>query len=122
MAFLNIPNVKIEGIVSCVPSEIQLVRECNCLTPDDAEKLIASTGIVERRIANANICSSDLCYEAAERLIDRLGWRKEDIDALIFVSQTPDYILPSTSPIIQERLGLKNHCFSLDISLGCSGY
>ncbi len=62
MGFLTIPNVKIEGIVTCVPSPAQLVVDCECLTLEEAEKLIASTGIVERRIASSTICTSDLCF------------------------------------------------------------
>ncbi|GHN00236.1 3-oxoacyl-ACP synthase [Cytophagales bacterium WSM2-2] len=122
MAFLTIPNIRIEGIVSCVPRSRQLVRDCNCLTSEEADKLIATTGIVERRIADSSICTSDLCFESAKKLIDQLGWQKEEVDALIFVTQTPDYVLPATSPILQDRLGLADSCFTLDISLGCSGY
>ncbi|UVV77833.1 hypothetical protein NXW84_10615 [Bacteroides fragilis] len=53
--------------------------------------------------------------------MDDLKWNKNEIDALIFVSQTPDYILPATSCVLQGKMGFKKECFSLDISLGCSG-
>lgn len=59
---------------------------------------------------------------AAEQLIADLGWDKKEIGALVFVSQTPDYILPATSCILQDKLGLSKDCYSLDISLGCSGW
>lgn len=72
----------------------------------EAEKYIASTSIRERRIADPGVCSSDLCYSAAERLIEDLGWDKSEIECLLFVSQTADYILPATACILQERLGL----------------
>lgn len=122
MAFLSIPNVKITGIVTCVPKKIHLVKDCAGLTSDEAEKLSIATGIRERRIADETICTSDLCFHAAERLIIDLGWNRKDIDALIFVTQTPDYILPATSPLLQQRLQLSDSCFTQDISLGCSGY
>jgi 3-oxoacyl-[acyl-carrier-protein] synthase-3 len=60
--------------------------------------------------------------QATEKLIKDLQWNKDEIDVLIFVTQTPDYILPATSCILQDRLGLKESCYTLDISLGCSGW
>jgi 3-oxoacyl-[acyl-carrier-protein] synthase-3 len=121
MAFLNIPNVKIQGIASCVPKTKQLVDDCRCLTKEDAAKLSATTGIKERRIAG-ELCTSDLCLAAANKLIDELGWERSSIEALVFVTQTPDYILPSTAPLLQNKLNLSEKCLTLDISLGCSGY
>lgn len=59
---------------------------------------------------------------ATEKLIEELNWDKSEIEALVFVSQTPDYILPATSCILQQRLGLPKECYTLDISLGCSGW
>ena len=59
---------------------------------------------------------------AAEELIQRLGWEKHSIEAVVFVTQTPDYYEPATSCIIQNRLGLSTNCMTLDISLGCSGW
>ena len=59
---------------------------------------------------------------AAERIIADLGWDKSDIEALVFVTQTPDYILPATSCVLQQKLGLSKECYTLDISLGCSGW
>ncbi len=56
-----------------------------------------STGIKARRRSPAGVTASDLCYTAAEKLIAEMGWEKSDIGALVFVSQTPDYILPATS-------------------------
>ncbi len=122
MSFQNIPNVKVVGISSCVPKDIRLVSEESCLTNEEASKLSESTGIFERRIVGSDLCTSDLCVVAAEKLIAELEWDKNDIDILIFVTQTPDYILPATSPLLQHRLGLSTACFTLDISLGCSGY
>ncbi len=59
---------------------------------------------------------------AVNQLITDLGWDKKDIGALVFVSQTPDYILPATSCILQDKLGFSKDCYCLDISLGCSGW
>jgi 3-oxoacyl-[acyl-carrier-protein] synthase-3 len=67
-------------------------------------------------------CSSDLCRVAAQRLLDDLDIDKELIDALIFVSQTPDYRLPATACVLQDILGLKKSCLAFDVNMGCSGY
>lgn len=122
MANIKIENIQITGVVACVPSTIEENLNLAFFKEGEAEKVIASTGIERRRITDAKTTSSDLCYKAAEKLIDEIGWNKEDIDCLIFVSQTPDYILPSTSCILQSRLGLKQGCYTIDISYGCPGW
>lgn len=123
MAFLRIDNVAVCGIAACVPKNIERNSE-SPLFEDEKERqnLIESTGISEKRVAPEGCCSSDLCFSAAEKLIEDLQWNKDDIDALVFVSQTPDYILPATACILQNRLGLKKECLAFDISLGCSGW
>lgn len=120
MAFLDTRNVAIKGIAACVPShvdQIDLIYKW-----EGKENFIASTGIVARRSSDEKTTSSDLCEAAAEKLIEELGWNKEEIDALIFVSQTPDYILPANSCVLQQKLGLSKNCYTLDVSLGCSGW
>lgn len=86
------------------------------------EDFFSTVGIENRRKASVDICSSDLCIAAAERLIAELHWDKSEIDIVVFVTQTPDYITPATSCIIQQKLGLSENCYTLDISLGCSGW
>lgn len=123
MAFQKIENIRISGISACVPKTIASnVNSSVFLSGEDAEKFILATGIKERRIASSDICSSDLCYHAAEKLIDNLGWNRNEIDCLIFITQTPDYIVPATSCILQDRLGLSAECYSFDVTLGCSGW
>jgi 3-oxoacyl-[acyl-carrier-protein] synthase-3 len=122
MAFLEISNVKISGISACVPKQMDENSLFPLFDSEALKNFVASTGIERKRKAPTNVCTSDLCIEAAEKLIADLHWNKEDISFLVFVTQTPDYILPATSPIIQERLGLSQNCYTLDISLGCSGW
>lgn len=76
---------------------------------------------MERRY-DETYTTSDLCYDAAERLISDLKWDRSEIDAVIFVSQNADYFLPATACILQNRLGLSTECYAMDISLGCSGW
>lgn len=123
MAFLTINNVAIRGISACTPKTVEENLGLSVFAnEEEAQKFIASTGIERRRVADKEVCTSDLCFAAANRLIDELGWERSDIECLIFVTQTPDYILPATSCILQDRLGLSQECYTLDISLGCSGW
>lgn len=122
MAYQIIKNVSIAGITTCVPKNVEENTSLPFFKEGEAEKVILSTGIERRRIADTGVTSGDLSCKAAEELIAGLGWNKEDIDCLIFVSQTQDYILPATSCVIQGKLGLPNSCCCFDISYGCSGW
>lgn len=122
MSFLSVENVRIAGVSACVPKEVEEVKDFPLFSEADAENFSKTTGVERHRKVADNICTSDLCLTAAEKLMDELSWEKSDIDCLLFVSQTPDYRLPATSVILQERLGLPIDCYTLDISLGCSGW
>lgn len=122
MAFLKINNVRIAGLSGGVPSSITNNTAGISSTSDyDARAFIETTGVAERRTSPV-LTASDLCYEAAERLLQDLKWDKNEVDILIFVTQTPDYCVPATACIMQDRLGLSKDCYAEDISLGCSGW
>lgn len=125
MAFCEFKNVRIAGIAAGVPKNIVSILngDDNVMLAEgtSAEDFVEATGVKERRISQ-NLTTSDLCVAAAERLIADLNWNKDEIDAIFFVSQTADYILPATSCIIQDRLGLSKECYATDIALGCSGW
>jgi len=122
MATSTVHGVRLVGLAASVPRN----REDNNVFPgfkgDEAQKLIKATGIRFRRVAPPEVCTSDLCAAAASQLLDELGWQRDEVGALVFVTQTPDYRLPATAPILQHRLGLGKHCLAFDIILGCSGY
>jgi 3-oxoacyl-[acyl-carrier-protein] synthase-3 len=122
MVFLKVENVRVSGISACVPRQIEDNASYPLFDNESLKSFVATTGIERKRKTDSDVCTSDLCVAAAESLIADLNWNKEDIKFLIFVSQTADYILPATSPIIQNRLGLSTDCYALDISLGCSGW
>lgn len=122
MATFSIDNVAIRGISCCVPKNKERNIDLDILTQEEIQKFIEATGVEERRIASKEICTSDLCCEAAEKLIKDLNWQKEEIEILVFVSQTADYILPVSAAILQDRLGLSTNCIAFDVPLGCSGY
>ncbi len=81
-----------------------------------------STGISNTRYVDDNVSASDLCYHSANHIIEGLGIDRESIDGLIFVSQTRDFIMPQTSFILQDKLGLKKETICFDMPLGCTGY
>ena len=90
-------------------------------TQEEADTFDNTVGIKKRYVATDDICASDLCYDAAERLIESLGWEKDSIDVLLFESVCPDYKTPPTSGIMQARLGLPTTTFVMDIPMGCCG-
>lgn len=121
MAFLEFKNIRIAGISSAVPRHVINNLECKSVSKDyDSAAFVESTGVHNRHVDE--ICTSDLGYAAAEKLIADLGWDKSEIEALIFVSQSPDYLYPSTACILQDKLGLSKECYANDSALGCSGW
>ncbi|HLW31899.1 MAG TPA: ketoacyl-ACP synthase III [Aequorivita sp.] len=122
MAFFSIQDIAVKGIAAAIPSHIESNWDYSLLTKSEKKLLIKTTGVEERRMAQKGMATSDLCFTAAEKLLDELDWKREEIDILIFVSQSTDYYLPATSIILQDRLGLPKSCMAFDIGLGCSGY
>lgn len=118
-----ISNVRIAAVASYLPPSIM---EMSSLSDEFGEKevanIIKATGVERVRVADATETSSDLCQRAAEHLIKKENLNKEEIDGLVFVSQTSDYILPATSICLQNRLGLSKDTVCIDIHYGCSGY
>lgn len=111
------------GIEYVLPDQLltndELAQDYNTWTADKIQK---KTGIKSRHIVSANETASDLGYRAAEKLLQTGIIKREDIDFVILVTQTPDYLLPTSACILQERLGLSKHVGALDINLGCSGF
>jgi len=87
-----------------------------------AEKIFAKTGVRTRRIAAEGECASDLACRAARTLFAAERIDPSSVDFLLYCTQTPDYVLPTTACLLQHRLGLGNACGALDFNLGCSGY
>ncbi len=120
---VKIKGIKVKSISSCLPPFALDMHSLGAQYGEiEVAKIIKTTGIRFVRIAKDGITSSDLCLSAAEKLIKENSLDSDKIDGVVFVSQTPDYILPQTSHLIQKRLKLKESTFCLDIRLGCSGY
>jgi len=123
MALLKFSGIGITGLAAAVPKAVINNYEYTQYFPaDQVKEVVDKVGIKERRFADENTCSSDLCFAAAEKLIIETGSDKNEIDLLVFVTQTPDYRMPATSLLLQDRLGLSNNTFAFDINLGCSGF
>lgn len=111
------------GLASAVPQRIVPTSDYEAVFgAAEIAKVIRATGVQRRRVAPDGMCTSDLCFAAGERLLDDLGWERDSVDSLVFVSQTADYVLPATSCLLQDRLRLPTTCAALDLNLGCSGY
>lgn len=123
--FLSFSNKKITGILTIVPAkEVQFEDEMvnYNFSVSKSLRLKAAMGYDKRRIVEEGVCASDLCISGLEYLFNSGKLDKENIDALILVTQSPDYIMPPTSNIIQGHFGLKHDMICLDINQGCAGY
>lgn len=121
MALWEIRNVAIRGVTGTVPNHAVKTADFDIMTQEEAGIFDNTVGIKNRYIGLDDICASDLCFDAAERLMQALGWEKDSVDVLIFGSVTGDYKTPPTSGILQHRLGLPTTTFVLDIPMGCCG-
>ena len=124
MAIITYNNVGISALAACVPSRVidNYKYDLDIFPEEDVKKVVDKIGVFERRFADDKTCSSDLCYAAAEKLITDNNIDRSEIDLLVFVSQTPDYRMPATSILLQERLKLPMSTIAFDVNLGCSGF
>jgi 3-oxoacyl-[acyl-carrier-protein] synthase-3 len=120
-AFFN--NIQIAAITSWLPeNNMEMMSLQSEYGKTAVINTIRATGIERSRIADVADTSSDMCFRAAVHLLEKEQIEKTEIDGLIFVSQTPDYILPATSVCLQDKLELNTDTVCLDIHYGCSGY
>jgi len=115
-------DVGIEALTATVSKHRVPVEEVlkDLLSPKKAKRLVHGTGIVSLSLAPPEICTSDLCFDSAERLLSRI--ERKEIGALLFISQTADYLTPATSYYLQARLKLSHDIATFDVNLGCSGF
>lgn len=124
MAILKYKNVGISALAACVPKRVidNYHYDLDIWPEDEVKKVVDKVGVAERRFVDEKTCSSDLCFAAAEKLIVDNNLDRSEIDLLVFLSQTPDYRMPATSILLQDRLGLPMSTMAFDIQLGCSGF
>jgi 3-oxoacyl-[acyl-carrier-protein] synthase-3 len=123
MSYIEFDNIGISALAAALPKNIVKNSEENVyFSENEIKSLIKRTGVVERRVTDAKTCSSDLCFAASEQLLKENDIDRDDIDFLIFVSQTPDYRMPATAFLLQERLKLKKETLVFDVNLACTGF
>ena len=111
------------GIDYFLPKRIETNADLSEQNPTwQMERLEEKCGIYSRHVAAPDETAGDLGYEAAQKLLDRRLVPNDEIDFLLFCTQCPDYFLPTTACILQDRLGLKREIGALDFNLGCSGF
>lgn len=113
--------MRVTGVAAAVPRNVVYTTDFDFFTPEEAGVFNNTVGIKQRHIAPEDVCASDLCFAAAEQLLADLKWERESVDILIFESVTGDYKTPPTSCLLQDRLGLSEDCFAMDIPMGCCG-
>lgn len=122
---LSFENKRISGILTVVPKNIvkfdDEISNYN-FSEKQTKKLKLIMGYEEKRVAPEGVCSSDLCEYGMNYLFDNNLLKREEINALIMVTQSPDYFMPATSNILHGKLGLKKDIICLDICQGCCGF
>ncbi|VVH61808.1 3-oxoacyl-[acyl-carrier-protein] synthase, KASIII (EC [uncultured Gammaproteobacteria bacterium] len=115
-------KIKINLSAYYLPEKKEDNRDLKRDNPDwDMSKISEKTGVFIRSIALSHQTAVDLAFEAGSKLLKDLSY-KADIDLIILVTQSPDYVLPTSACILQDRLGLSKECMAFDINLGCSGF
>lgn len=123
MNFFEFPGIKVSALAAAVPDNHQRNMELAGVFPEEElRKFCENTGIWERYISKNGITASDLCVAAANEVFEKLDIDRNTIDGLLFLSQTPDYLTPSTSYVMQHRLGLDNCGLVFDSNIGCTGF
>lgn len=123
MQVFEISGVRIEGVCACVPEQrIDNAEVLRDMYGDEAAKIIKATGIRYRYIAHEGMSSGDLCLACARELLKGTNTAENEIGGIVFVTFTPDRLLPFNAAAVQERLGLEKEIPAFDISLACSGY
>ena len=118
-------NKCISGILTILPKKAVKFEDEMAnysFSPAKCMKLKLAMGYNEHRIAEPGQCSSDFCKFGLQYLFDNGMLKKEEIDALLFVSQSADYYMPPTSNLIHGHFGLKQDCLCMDINQGCAGF
>ncbi len=116
-------HASISAIEYFLPERTVSTGDLSAEFPDwSVEKIDSKTGIRDRHIVGAEECSSDLAFAATQQLFESGACRPEQIDFILLCTQSPDYFLPTTACLLQDRLGIPTSAGALDFNLGCSGF
>lgn len=109
------------GTGACLPEKVMTNFDLEKLVDTSNEWIVERTGIRERRIADPETTTSDMCLKAARAALKDAGVKAEELDLIIVATATPDYMFPSTACIVQDKLGAA-HAGAFDLAAGCSGF
>ncbi len=121
----SLSNIRVAGLAVTTGSIVRdFIADGLAAGVDRAalERAAQTIGLRERRVAAAGVTALDLCADATERLLAEMGLDASSIDAVIFVTQTPDHAQPNNASLLHGRLGLSKSAPAYDLSLGCSGW
>jgi len=106
-----------------LPKRVLTTSDLSAMFPEwSVERIDSKTGISQRHVVSDNECASDLAVAAAQKLFESTSCSPDEVDYLLFCTQSPDYILPTTACLLQDRLGIPVRSGALDFNLGCSGF
>ncbi len=114
-------NVNITAVGAYVPPRVMTNKDFEKIVDTSDEWILERTGIRERHIAEPEVATSDLAYEAAKNCLEARGASAEDVDAIIVCTVTPDHYFPSTACLVQDKLGAKR-AWGFDLIAACSSF
>jgi 3-oxoacyl-[acyl-carrier-protein] synthase-3 len=115
--------MKLVGIAGCVPKRSVKSTVAYANFPQiDVDRVVNNIGVLEHREVEPGMTASDLCITAAEKLLEKLAWERQSIDAVILVTESADHIMPSSAYRAHHALKLPDRCLAFDVNLGCSGF
>lgn len=125
--YSNIKGIKIDAVAAGVPDrwlslDEQFVGENGSIDEKTLKKFKKNTGVEGRFVSTLKQTNSDLCYAAAEKILNEKDIDRNKIGVVVYVTQSPDYVKPATAMVLQNRLHIGTECIAFDINLGCSGY
>lgn len=120
--YSELKNIRVVAMAAAVSNTWDSVRELSNEGDAIINKFIKTTGVEGRYSASPRQCTSDFCFAAAEKILAEKQIDRREIGILVFVTQTPDYGIPATACLLQDRLGLSKSCLAFDVNLGCSGF
>lgn len=116
-------GVALRGVVCAVPgAPVPNAVIAETLGDQAVADVVKMIGVETRHWSAPDQTTADLCFAAAQHLLQKLDWDPDSVDAVIFVTQTPDHPLPASACLLHGRLGLATDCQAFDVNLGCSGY
>jgi 3-oxoacyl-[acyl-carrier-protein] synthase-3 len=115
--------MRITAVACAVPINIGRAADYRSVFGDDVvASSIQGAGVEQWRYVSPDVCASDLCVAAADRLLDHVEWQRGSVDLLVYTTTSPDYLIPATGPSIAHRLRIGENVFTLDLSVACSGF